>query len=296
MAEYPFLQVDAFTTQKLAGNGCTVIFETDDLDDQTMQAIARETKQSETAFVRASGTSHFAVRYFTPSVEIPLAGHPTIATAHALVHTGRIQLRDPLTTISLQLIEGPINVDLIAENGKLNRVVMEQRKPIFSQTHDPEKVMPIFGLTPADLIPDVPIQTVSTGTRQLMVPLNSKEALRRAIIDPPSFNAYREQTDFFSPHLFTLGGVTDQGHTFARHLDTAPDLAEDPFTGSATGGMAAYLWRYNLIHHPTFVAEQGHWMHRPGQAQVEISGDRERIQSIRVGGPAVTVMEGKLFL
>jgi hypothetical protein len=107
-----------------------------------------------------------------------------------------------------------------------------------------------------------------------------------------AYSDFRARSDFFSPHLFCLGGVTSNGQTFARHLDVPPDLPEDPFTGSATGGMAAYLWRYGWIDSPVFVAEQGHWMNRPGEAFVEIVGDRDDIQTIRVGGSALTVLRG----
>ena len=89
---------------------------------------------------------------------------------------------------------------------------------------------------------------------------------------------------------------TSQGQTFARHFGTPPDLMEDPFTGSATGGMAAYLWHYGLLEKPRFIAEQGHWMKRPGQASVEIIGPPDDIQTVKVGGPAVTVIRGELLL
>ena len=101
---------------------------------------------------------------------------------------------------------------------------------------------------------------------------------------------------FFSPHLFCLGGATPRGHTFARHFGVPPDATEDPFTGSATGGMAAYLWRYGLIAGPRFVAEQGHWMGRPGHADVEVVGPPDAIETVRVGGAAVTVLRGELAL
>ena len=71
---------------------------------------------------------------------------------------------------------------------------------------------------------------------------------------------------------------------------------EDPFTGSATGGMGAYLWHYGLIESPQFTAEQGHWMSRPGQASVEILGLREEIDTVKVGGSAVTVLQGEFIL
>jgi len=104
----------------------------------------------------------------------------------------------------------------------------------------------------------------------------------------------RSYSDFFSPHLFCLQGITPEARTFARHFSVPPDLPEDPFTGSATGGMAAYLWRYQLIDVPRFTAQQGHWMNRPGEAQVEIIGSPHDIQAVKVGGQAVAVMRGEL--
>jgi trans-2,3-dihydro-3-hydroxyanthranilate isomerase len=129
-----------------------------------------------------------------------------------------------------------------------------------------------------------------------MVPLRDQAALRQAQMDIPTYNDLRARSDFFSPHLFCLGGVTEAGDTFARHFGTPPDLFEDPFTGSATGGMAAYLWRYGLLDEPQFVAEQGHWMGRPGQASVEVIGSRQEIQAVKVGGAAALVARGELIL
>ena len=90
MPVYPFLLVDAFTDTALGGNPCAVVLDADDLSPDQMQRLAREFNQSETAFVRRSAVAEFGVRYFTPSEEIPLAGHPTIATLTALLHTGRL--------------------------------------------------------------------------------------------------------------------------------------------------------------------------------------------------------------
>ena len=91
-------------------------------------------------------------------------------------------------------------------------------------------------------------------------------------------------------------GITPQGQTFARHFGVPPDTPEDPFTGSATGGMAAYLWHHGLLDEPHFIAEQGHWMNRPGQATVEVVGPKDEIETVKVGGKAVTVMRGQLTI
>jgi trans-2,3-dihydro-3-hydroxyanthranilate isomerase len=292
MKTYPFMQVDAFTRSTLGGNPCAIVFAADDLDAATMQAIAQEMNLSETAFVLKSAIADVRARYFTPEAEIPLAGHPTIATIFALVETGRLPMRGDQMTISLELRDGPITVEVQAVNGKPVNVIMTQRKPQFLNTLDAATVLPIWGLTPEDALPNVPIQVVSTGTPQLMIAVRDREVLRRIALNEAAYRHLSKTANFFSAHLFCLGGATAQGDTFARHL--AP--FEDPFTGSATGGMGAYLWHYGLIDQPTFIAEQGHWMNRPGQATVEVIGPRQDIETVKVGGPAVTVIRGELSL
>ena len=300
---YPFMQVDAFTTRPLTGNACAVVFDADDLDTDTMQAIAREQNLSETSFVlRPSPGSQadFRARYFTPGEEIPLAGHPTIATGFALVDSGRLKLapeRDR-TTIALELNVGPIRVDIThSATGRsgVAEVAMYQMPPEFRAIY-PAEAAAIFGLTPADLLPGVPVQTVSTGTPQLMLAVRDHVALKRAVLDVPGYERLRAESgnEFFSAHVFCLGGATPQGDVFARHFTGPPASFEDPFTGSATGGMAAFLWHHNLIRSPRFTAEQGHWLARPGAASVEVIGKRDSIDTVRVAGPAVAVIRGEL--
>ncbi|MFL7868814.1 MAG: PhzF family phenazine biosynthesis protein, partial [Anaerolineales bacterium] len=197
--------------------------------------------------------------------------------------------------IPLELRDGPVDVEVFAQDGIVERIVMSQRKPQFLSTHQPADVMPAFGLDESDLLPGAPIQTVSTGTPQIMIPVKSHDSLRKAILDIEKYTALRESSDFFSPHLFCLQGV-EHGQTFARHFGVPPDTMEDPFTGSATGGMAAYLWHYGLIENPAFIAEQGHWMNRPGTAYVEVVGPRDDIETVKVGGSAVTVFRGELTI
>ncbi|HSE39582.1 MAG TPA: PhzF family phenazine biosynthesis isomerase, partial [Acidobacteriota bacterium] len=88
MSRYPFYQVDAFTDKPLEGNPCAILLNADDLSAETMQQIALENNLSETSFVLRSNVADFRARYFTPAEEIPLAGHPTIATIHLLFETG----------------------------------------------------------------------------------------------------------------------------------------------------------------------------------------------------------------
>jgi len=296
MKTYPFMQVDAFTTTALGGNPCAVFFDTAEMSDETMLAITREMNLSESAFVRPSVVTDFAVRYFTPMSEIPLAGHPTIATTYALVDSGRLPLTQERTTIQLELTIGPIEVEIYAPQLSVQHITMTQKKPLFLRKYNPQDVLPIFGLSEDDLVQGVPIQTVSTGTPQLMMAVNDLSVLKKINVNSQAYRTFHETSDWFSTHLFCTEGITASGQTFARHFSPPPDIFEDPFTGSATGGMAAFLYHYGLISTPKFTAEQGHWMSRPGQATVEINGDREDIQSVKVGGPAVTVLTGTLTL
>ncbi len=300
MSQLPFLLVDAFTTRPLSGNPCAVVLDAEALTPATRQQLAREFNQSETAFVdrAAVGSTEFTVRFFTPAEEIPLAGHPTIATVAALLHAGRIAVPadGSALVLTLNLLHGPIRVDAFAgAAGQPPLIWMTQRCPVFGAVHAPETVLPLFGLTPDDLLPGAPIQTVSTGTPQLMVLLRDHAALRRAhVADAAGLGRYRAASDFFSPHLFCLGGATPAGHTFARHFGTPPDISEDPVTGSATGGMAAYLWHHGYLNSPNFIAEQGHDMGRAGTVQVRVSGPRMAIETVQIGGTGVVVLEGSL--
>ncbi len=290
------MQVDAFTERPLTGNACAVVFESEGLDDETMLAVAREMSVAETAFVQSSEGTDFKVRFFTPAEEIPLAGHPAIATAFALVESGRLALQRDLTLITFELQAGHVLIELHAEQGQLRHIVMLQLKPKFLRTYDPMLVLPIFGLSEEDALPGVPVQTISTGTPQLMIPLRDLECVRRAKMNVEAYKAFQMTADFFSPHLFCLRGATQEGDTFARHFGVPPDLPEDPFTGSATGGMAAFLYHYRLIERRLFFAEQGHWMNRPGRARVEIIGSADDICTVKVGGSAVMTLRGALFL
>jgi trans-2,3-dihydro-3-hydroxyanthranilate isomerase len=295
MSTYTLYQVDAFTTRRLGGNPCAVVFDCADLEDPTMLAIATEMNLSETSFVWRMDDGRFRARYFTPAEEIPLAGHPTIATIYALIESGRLKMDGDYLKLPLVLRDGPVEVEIFAKEKKVERIVMSQRKPQFLATYRPSDVLPAFGLEESDLFSGAVIQTVSTGTPQLMILLKDLESLRKATLNIENYAALRNASDFFSPHLFCLQGV-EHGATFARDFGLPPDTLEDPFTGSATGGMGAYLWHYGLIENPTFIAEQGHWMNRPGEGYVEVVGPRDNIETVKVGGAAVTVLKGELSI
>lgn len=295
MTAHPFLIVDAFTSRPLEGNPCAIVLDAEDLDDAKMQALARETNLSETAFVSRDSADRnvFRARYFTPETEIPFAGHPTLATVRALVDTGRVEVDRGGAEVHLALPAGDVGVEVSRDERDL-RFTMTQRPPEWGRVYDPASVAEAFDLDPRDVLDDPPVQTVSTGTPMLMIRIRDREALRRARMDFDAYRRLRDQGYFFSPHLYCLPGISEDATTFARHFGMPPDTLEDPFTGSATGAMAAHLWRHDQLDQPRFVAEQGHGMGRPGRAYVDVLASPSGVQRIRVGGHAVTVVQGTI--
>ena len=294
--KFPLYLIDVFTETPLEGNPCAVVLEADSLSSEEMLKISKEMNQSETAFILKSKNYSLKARYFTPEREIPLAGHPTIATIFSALEMGMLKKSTgTIQKIQLELNDGPIFIEIKYINEQ-PLIKMFQRKPKFLEIHDPKIVLPLFSLSLNDLLPGAVIQTVSTGTPQLMIPVKSIEILKRVSLNIDSYKIYREQKNFFSPHLFCLEGISKEASTFARHLGVFPDTSEDAFTGSATGAMAAYLFHYGYIKQKQFIAEQGHLMNRPGQAHVSIVGIPDKIESVAIEGRAVMVMKGEFCL
>ncbi|MDQ6941615.1 MAG: PhzF family phenazine biosynthesis protein [Candidatus Eremiobacteraeota bacterium] len=298
---FQIVWVDAFTTTPLAGNACAVVLDARGLDDATMQAIARETNLSETSFVfPGDGEADFVVRYWTPIGEIPLAGHPTIATTHALRETGAIppgqdvvRLRMPAALVPVTIRDNVTPSSAKGAPYTATAYAMSQPPPVFLGTVPRAEIAAALHLDDADLIAGTTPQTVSTGTPQLMIALASRAALDR--VEPDRRALFRREREWTSVHVFARGD--GDAALVARHFADFGDVIEDPFTGSATGGMAAYCARYEIVRERAYAVEQGMHVHRPGRAQVEVGGDPpDAIGRITVAGPAVSVMRGTMTL
>ena len=288
MRRYDVVWVDAFTTEPLTGNACAVVTDARGLDDATMLAIARETNLSETSFVFAGDAdADFSVRYWTPVSEIPMAGHPTIATTHALCEAGIVG-RDR-RAIRLRMPAGVIPVEIRA--GTPVSYAMSQPPPAFLRTYPRAPLAAALGLAEADLAPGFEPQTVSTGTPQLMVALAGRAALDRCAPDRAAL--FSGERDWFSVHVFCRGD--GDVALVARHFADFGRLVEDPFTGSATGGMAGYCARYGFVEASSYAVAQGMHVHRPGRAHVDVGGTPPRdIGRITVAGAAVSVLRATL--
>ncbi|MEM9011190.1 MAG: PhzF family phenazine biosynthesis protein [Pseudomonadota bacterium] len=299
MASYSFDWVDAFTDRGFGGNPCVVVHDAEDVSLEDRLALVRETSLSECAYLVPSDRADFGVRYYLADREILFAGHPTVATIVSLVARGKIALDEAPVQCTLEVGSGVIPIEVARDEAGRPVVTMTQARPEFGRRHDPGAIAAIYGLS-ADEIVGTP-QTVSTGTPFCIAVLASRQALDRAVLDPAGLQAFRAAdghalADLMEPFLVVREGATAAGDTYARLLLAPPLPAEDPFTGSATGCMAAYLWANGLIDRPGFIAEQGHGMGRPGRATVEVLGPKDDIAGIRVGGTGVVLMQGTLTL
>ncbi|QIE57760.1 PhzF family phenazine biosynthesis protein [Pikeienuella piscinae] len=282
--------IDAFTETRFGGNPCAVVFDADAIPVEERIAFTRETGLVECAFVVASSKADFGARYYMPTGEIPLAGHPTVATVTALIAAGRVGAPASFT---LEVGAGVMPIAVTARDGRPPLVTMTQPAPVFGRRYEPNEVAALFGLRGIDIV-GTP-QTVSTGTPFLITRLGSVAALRGARLDAEALAAFKaaHDADFMEPFLCVTRGATGAGDTFARLPLPPPFPPEDPFTGSATGCMAAWLYSQGWITR-RFIAEQGHDLGRPGSAEVELIGTSAAIEGVKVGGSGVVVIRGEI--
>lgn len=294
MRRYGLLMVDAFTSVPFGGNPAGVVLDAEGLSEEEMQAIAREVNAAETAFVTPSEKADFRVRFFTPRQEIPLAGHPTIATMHALAEAGRIDLSHGARRVTQELSIGILPVDLERLEDGRTRVIMTQAPPDFGHTLDPAPLAAALRIEPGEIVAQPAPQIVSTGTPQAMVMVRSRRVLGRIQPDYARLAVVERECDYFSTHVFALDPIDPANRTHARHFGANPGFNEDPVTGSATGAMAAYLWRYGLMRERAYSCEQGHFAGRPGIVDVELDAEGDTPTTVRIAGTAVTVLTGTL--
>ncbi len=290
MASYDFDWVDAFTSRPFRGNGCAVVHGGADLDAATCMNVVRETSLVECTFTGPSDVADIRVRYFLASREIPFAGHPTVATVAAMRARGLVKGDSLVLETGAGLVRIVLDGDLIE---------MTQVAPVFGATPDPARVAHVVGLMPDAIL--TPPQLVSTGLAFCVTVLRDQGDLRAARLNVDALRDLardlgHDGTDLLEPFLVTLNGATSEGDTFSRLLLAPPSPPEDPFTGSATGAMAAYLWHHRLMEKDSFVAEQGHWMDRPGQARVTRLGPSDAMTGIKVAGRAYVLMRGQIDL
>ena len=279
----PFRLVDVFAEEPFGGNQlCVVPDVPDELDDDTMLALAREIGFSETTFVAAVRPTGYDVRIFTPEEELPFAGHPTLGTAFTLAREGRVAA-DTVQRCGA----GDVPVRVRLEDGWAR---MRQLPPVIGrEVTDRAAVAAAAGLEQRDLVEGLPIVPISTGISHLIVPVGDDEALRRAVRDDRRCHDVCVAAQAESLYLFVVRG---EGAVRARMFDRFMSIGEDPATGSAAGPLGAYLAMHELAGMPgaTTIA-QGEQVGRPSLLHVETTRDGDE-WLIHVGGFVRPMGEG----
>ena len=295
---YSYVLADVFTRSAFGGNQLAVFPEAEGLSTEGMQAIARELSLPETTFVLASegDVAVKKVRFFTPFKELPLAGHPTIGTAIILARRGDLGPTYPLSA-AFETGLGLIEVQVEARAGQPDFAWMAAPQAVFGLIRaDRAQVASGLGLAATALLPEAPIQVVSTGVPFLLTPLRSLADVQNSRLDPAA--ADQLLADCEGLYVFTLETDNPAIQAHARMFSAGPQgIYEDPATGSAAGPLGAYLHRYQLIRaYPELrlICEQGLEMGRPSQIHIRGQARENELEQLRIGGEIVVMGEGAM--
>jgi len=294
---FSMAQWDVFSSKPLEGNSLAVFFDARGLSDAEMHSISREMNLSETTFVlpRDSETERergIRVRIFTVQEELPFAGHPTLGTAFAL------RGDSGANEIVLDLNVGKVPVRFEAKAAEPAFAEMTQIDPVFGTQHDCETIARITGLHLDDFDSSLPIETVSTGLPYLVTPLKSLAVIQKLRVDLSRAAEYMEKTGSKFFYFVARETVDLTARLHARMLFYN---GEDPATGSAAGCAAAWMAAHGVAASDERVLiEQGLEMQRPSRIFVRAirnnSAPDNRVVNVRVGGNAIEVMRGEVFL
>jgi len=299
-----FYQADVFTSQPFGGNPVAVFPDAQGLTDDQLQQIAREMNLSETVFVfpPTDPAALVRLRIFTPTQEIPFAGHPVVGTMFVLAQLGSLATPEPVTRVVQECNIGLFPVEVHAHDGAVTRVVMTQPAPQFLEniddTEDLYNVAGAMGIS-KHVIAETkwPLAVVSTGFPVLIVPVRTLTAVRSIV---PDHSAIVELSSRFGVNgvmVFTTVTVEPFATVHTRMFAPSIGIPEDPATGSASGALGAYLVQNGVVEvapMTEIIIEQGYEIERPSRILVQVESDDDMIQSVKVGGQCVMVAEGTL--
>lgn len=278
------LFVDAFTEKPMNGNVAGVVPAADGLAENQMQAVARELGASETAFLVSTGAADRRIRFFTPTREVDLCGHATVA-AHAWLH--EVDELDP-GSHTLETNVGVLDID-VEDDGT---VWMTQEQPTVTRVDvGPDRLGDILGIDPDAIAPaDLPVARASTGLAFLIVPLDFLSVLSEAEPDFDRIAALSSDHDVAGVYAFTFDSLASSSTLHARMWGPSIGVDEDPVTGTASGAAGAYLRHVGAFDGmpEEMVFEQGHFIDRPGTVRVRVG------ETVRVGGHGVVSVDGTM--
>jgi len=297
------LHLDVFTDRPFSGNQLAVFPQAAGLDSEVMQRIAAEIGFAETTFVlpaEGAGT-HARVRIFTPGVELPMAGHPTIGTTFALALERSIEAGREEIVLGLGV--GPTRVQLEWEAGRLRFAWMTQPEPKFgSKASGVSRLAHALGIGDEEIRnPTLPAQELSSGVPFLFVPLRSRKAVDAVVVDRAALSDFyrAEGIPEMPVYVFSLEPAGDDADIYSRMFAPGFGVVEDPATGGAGGPLGAYLVHYRAVSADRaahMINLQGVKMGRPSRIHISIGTRQGQIESARVGGLAVLVAEGAMHL
>lgn len=292
--------VDVFTSTAFGGNPLAVFTAGHNVTStEAMQRIARELNLSETTFVMAAqdDANDFWVRIFTPAMELPMAGHPTIGTAYVLAREEFIDAEDD--TVHFEEGVGVIPVALQFSDGAPAMITMDQPIPEFGPIlEDRAAIAQMLSLHEDDLLEGYPVQMLSNSMAFAYVPLTSLDAIRRFELRLDLWKPFYAQTGAHGVHMFTPETETPQGTVHSRVSVYEAGVLEDPATGAASGPLGAYLVAYGLAPEggpSNMIGEQGFEMGRPSFIHITIDHSGDNITRVRVGGQCVAIGEGFIY-
>ena len=281
MASFRYVVADVFTDTALQGNQVAVFTDAQAIPEATLQPLAREINFSETVYVYpAEQGGHARIRIYTPSVEVPFAGHPTLGTAFILA--APLQLGE----INLETGRGIIPVQLERQGPRITFGWMSQPIPTVQPYERIDDLLAALGLTESVL----PVEVYDNGLQHVYVALETEDEV--AQLDP-NLQALGHLPDVLGINCFAGEGTRWKTRMFAP----AGGVPEDPATGSAAGPLACHLARHGRIAFGDQIEiSQGAEIKRPSRLYARVAGSPEKIEKVEVGGSAVIVARGEFKL
>ena len=304
MSTLEYLHLDVFTSRRFEGNQLAVFLDARGLEPATMQSIAREMNFSESTFLLPAERpdTDSRMRIFTPGVELPMAGHPTIGTTFALAHTGLITRERDHYVFGLGV--GPTRVELKWHGDDLSFAWMDQRPPVVREpVASIDQIARAAGIDPAaHHRTGLPVQEISCGVPYILLPLATRGDVDAAAPDVSALRGIKSAFggEHTAIYLFSTERHDDDVTAYSRMFAWGLGIPEDPATGSACGPLGSYLVLNDVVTRKDaleIVSWQGVAMGRPSRIHVAITQDAAgAVSRVQVGGQAVSVARGTLTI
>lgn len=277
--------LNAFGKTNKGGNPAGVVLDADNLNEEQMKSIAKEVGFSETAFIMNSEIADFKLRFFTPSDEVDLCGHATIASFYLLSSLEIISQG----SYTQETKAGVLNID-IEEDGT---VYMTQTSPIFSDILNKEEIADSLNISSNSISNELPIEIVSTGLPDIIVPVKSLDDLFSIVPDFDEISRISKKYNAVGYHVFTFETETDST-AHSRNFAPLLGIFEESATGTATGALVSYLYKYNKISTGSIDDlnfEQGYSMNMHSEIKARLKIKNKEISVLKIGGKGSNIKE-----